>query len=88
MQLSSWNGVIKSNSQIYCCHERVALSKAYNYYQRRELSGAWFQVLVFIRSCVDIMRAFTDSCVLYSGVTLNVARPDMNNYATLGVMLY
>jgi hypothetical protein len=23
-----------------------------------------------------------------SGVTLNVARPDMNNYATLGVMLY
>ena len=26
--------------------------------------------------------------VHYSGVTLNVARPDMNNYATLGVMLY
>ena len=25
---------------------------------------------------------------VYSGVTLNVARPDMNNYATLGVMLY
>ena len=25
---------------------------------------------------------------MYSGVTLNVARPDMNNYATLGVMLY
>ena len=24
MQLSSWNGVIKSNSQIYCCHGRVA----------------------------------------------------------------
>ena len=24
----------------------------------------------------------------YSGVTLSVARPDMNNYATLGVMLY
>jgi hypothetical protein len=24
----------------------------------------------------------------YSGVTLNVARPDMNNYATLGVVLY
>jgi len=24
----------------------------------------------------------------YNGVTLNVARPDMNNYATLGVMLY
>ena len=24
----------------------------------------------------------------YSGVTLNVARPDMNNYATVGVMLY
>ena len=24
----------------------------------------------------------------YSGVTLNVARPDMNNYATLKVMLY
>ena len=23
----------------------------------------------------------------YSGVTLNVARPDMNNYATLGVLL-
>ena len=23
-----------------------------------------------------------------SGVTLNVARPDMNNYATSGVMLY
>ena len=29
----TWNGVIKSNSQIYCCHGRVALSKAYNYYQ-------------------------------------------------------
>ena len=26
--------------------------------------------------------------VAYYGVTLNVARPDMNNYATLGVMLY
>jgi hypothetical protein len=26
--------------------------------------------------------------LLYSGVTLNVARPDMKNYATLGVMLY
>ena len=25
---------------------------------------------------------------LYSGVTLNVARPDMKNYTTLGVMLY
>jgi len=25
---------------------------------------------------------------VYSGVTLNVARPDMNHYATLGVMLY
>ena len=24
----------------------------------------------------------------YSGVTLNVARPDMNNYAALGVMPY
>ena len=24
----------------------------------------------------------------YSSVTLNVARTDMNNYATLGVMLY
>ena len=24
----------------------------------------------------------------YSGVTLNVARPDMDNHATLGVMLY
>ena len=33
MQLSSWNGVIKSNSQIFCCHGRVALSKAYNCYQ-------------------------------------------------------
>ena len=41
--------MIKSNSQIYCCHERVALSKAYNYYQRRELSGTWFQVLVSTR---------------------------------------
>jgi len=29
MQLSSWNGVMKSNSQIYCCHGRVALTKAY-----------------------------------------------------------
>ena len=26
--------------------------------------------------------------VLYSGITLNVARPDMNNYAALRVMLY
>ena len=30
----------------------------------------------------------TPANVDYSGVTLNVARPDMNNYATLGVMLY
>ena len=39
-----------------------------------------------------------ETCVVYlavrafmrpsSGVTLNVARPDMNNYATSGVMLY
>ena len=36
MSLYSWNGVIKSNSQIYCCHGRVALSEAYSYYQRRE----------------------------------------------------
>ena len=28
MQLSSWNGVRKSNSQTYCCHGRVAPSKA------------------------------------------------------------
>ena len=28
------------------------------------------------------------SRLAYSGVTLNVARPDMNNHATLGVMLY
>ena len=34
------SGVIKSNSQIYCCHGGVALSKAYNYYQRRALSAA------------------------------------------------
>jgi len=27
------NGVIKSSSQIYCCHGRMALSKTYNYYQ-------------------------------------------------------
>ena len=26
--------------------------------------------------------------VLYSGATLNVARPGMNHYGTLGVMLY
>ena len=39
MQLFSWNGVIKSNSQIYCYHGRVALSKAYNCYQLRGLSG-------------------------------------------------
>ena len=41
MQLSSWNGVIKSNSQIYCCHGRVALSKAKPYQQQvREGGGA------------------------------------------------
>ena len=39
MQLSSWDGVMKSNPQFYCCHEMVALSKAYNYYQRRKLKN-------------------------------------------------
>ena len=29
-----------------------------------------------------------DNLCVYSGVTLIVARPDMNKYATLGVMLY
>ena len=33
----TWNGVTKSNSEIYCCHGRVALSKAYKYNQLREL---------------------------------------------------
>ena len=37
----TWNGVIESSCQIYCCHGRVALSKAYNYYQLREIS--WHQ---------------------------------------------
>ena len=41
MQLSSWNGVIKSNSQIYCCHGRVALSKAYNYYHLSPTPTLW-----------------------------------------------
>jgi hypothetical protein len=27
----TWNGVMKSSSHIYCCHGRVALSKAYKY---------------------------------------------------------
>ena len=35
------NGVIKLNSQMYCCHGRVAPAQAYNFYQRRELSWAW-----------------------------------------------
>ena len=35
--MSTFNGVIKLRSQIYCCHGRVALSKAYNY-QVRQLS--------------------------------------------------
>jgi len=35
------NGVIKSSSQIYCCHGRVALKKAYNYYQLRQISLPW-----------------------------------------------
>ena len=39
-QVTFRNGLIKSNSQIYCCHGRVTLSKAYDYYQRRELSCA------------------------------------------------
>ena len=29
--------MIKPNSQIYCCHGRVALSQAYNYYQFLDL---------------------------------------------------
>ena len=28
------NGLTKPNSQMYCCHGRVALSRAYDYYQR------------------------------------------------------
>jgi len=35
----TWNGVIKSSSQIYCCHGRVALSKAYDHYQLRAHRG-------------------------------------------------
>jgi len=37
-----------------------------------------------------IRRIISRICagIYYSGVTLNVARPDMNNDATLGVMLY
>ena len=34
------------------------------------------------------MRTLLYAEIQYSGVTLNVARPDMKNYATLGVMLY
>ena len=44
----------------------------------------WLLVkLVFSVGCF-VSREVRD----YSGVALNVARPDMNNYATLGVMLY
>ena len=35
-----------------------------------------------------IFRQGRPNLAWYSGVTLNVARPDMNIYATLGVMLY
>ena len=45
MQLSSWNGVMKSNAQIYCCHGKVALSEAYNYYQLRNLSGTRYNLV-------------------------------------------
>ena len=38
----TWNPPgMESNSQICCCHRRVALLKAYNFYQLRELSGTW-----------------------------------------------
>ena len=46
--------VIKSSSQIYCCHEREALSKAYNYYQLQ----------------VDIRPIPNPSNVLYRGTSL------------------
>ena len=36
----------------------------------------------------NLLMLNADGTVKYSGVTLNVALPDMNNYATLGVMLY
>jgi len=38
--LTTLNGAIKSSSQIYCCHGRVALSKTYSCYQLRKLSWA------------------------------------------------
>ena len=37
---------------------------------------------------ITLESGYDASKSLYSGSTLNVARPDMNNHATLGVMLY
>jgi len=32
------NGAVKSSSQIYCCHAKVAASRIYNYYQLGQIS--------------------------------------------------
>ena len=40
---------MKSSSQIFCCHGRVALSKAYNYYQLRQLSWPWNNLVQSIK---------------------------------------
>ena len=51
---------------------------------------SWFCLLITfdLKLFFRVVWQGTSSSVVYSGVTLNVARPDMNNYATLGVMLY
>ena len=48
-----------------------------------------FVILLRVRNLVVLgIGARQSEGTAYNGVTLNVARPDMNNYATLGVMLY
>ena len=46
-----------------------------------------FELFPF-RSAAAVKSAARRKLMWSSGVTLNIARPDMNNYAALGVMLY
>ena len=56
----------------------------YTYIYLNVCGDVYEHIYVYMYTCINICI-----CVyVYRGVTLNVARPDMNNDATLGIMLY
>jgi len=53
------HGVIKSSSQIYCCRGRVALSKAYNYFQLGVITNGELEGAVDVQVVVLNLRTTT-----------------------------